>query len=283
VLLAVDGQPDGTVARRRYWRGNFLFALDPALGGPGFKRFRPVVQEGAEIRALTNDEIAQHPDYGDFARDQHLRGVEVFYDKVDAILSPAPLDPGRALLETIQALEEQVRGRVLSVKNGQEYVARGNPTIDMPKGAEIFETVGPWEDYSTPSRDLRLLIAIDVVRGFPARVARQPDRYAMPPGRSPAEVRADLDATLARELAARQVAYTRSDGSARALSLSEVVARAGALELAYNPNDCPEVRWGAPEGSDEASTCDRRAPWSQQARMRRYRSWFKERRRPPRG
>ncbi len=43
VFLAVDGQPDGTVARKRFWRGNFLFAQDPALGGPGFKRFRPVV------------------------------------------------------------------------------------------------------------------------------------------------------------------------------------------------------------------------------------------------
>ena len=43
VLLAVDGQPDGTVSRRRFWRGNFLFDLDPALGSPGFKRFRPVI------------------------------------------------------------------------------------------------------------------------------------------------------------------------------------------------------------------------------------------------
>ena len=45
VFLAVDAQPDGTVARKRFWRGNFLFAQDPALGGPGFKRFRPVVRE----------------------------------------------------------------------------------------------------------------------------------------------------------------------------------------------------------------------------------------------
>ena len=34
IILAVDGQPDGTVARKRFWRGNFLFAQDPALGGP---------------------------------------------------------------------------------------------------------------------------------------------------------------------------------------------------------------------------------------------------------
>ena len=52
----------------------------------------------------------------------------------------------------------------------------------MPDGAAIFETTGAWEDFSTPSRDLRLLIAIDVVRGFPDRVARRPERYAMPQG-----------------------------------------------------------------------------------------------------
>jgi len=34
IILAVDGQPDGTVARKRFWRGNFLFAQEPALGGP---------------------------------------------------------------------------------------------------------------------------------------------------------------------------------------------------------------------------------------------------------
>ncbi len=45
VFLAVDGQPDGTVARKRFWRGNFLFAQDPALGSPGFKRFRPIVRD----------------------------------------------------------------------------------------------------------------------------------------------------------------------------------------------------------------------------------------------
>ena len=44
VFLAVDAQPDGTVARKRFWRGNFLFADNPVLGSPGFKRFRPVVR-----------------------------------------------------------------------------------------------------------------------------------------------------------------------------------------------------------------------------------------------
>ena len=60
VFLAVDGEPDGTVARKRFWRGNFLFAHEPALGSPGFKRFRPIVREAnGSLRRLTNAEIAQ--------------------------------------------------------------------------------------------------------------------------------------------------------------------------------------------------------------------------------
>jgi hypothetical protein len=49
VFLAVDGEPDGTVARKRFWRGTFLFAHEPALGSPGFKRFRPIVREASVL------------------------------------------------------------------------------------------------------------------------------------------------------------------------------------------------------------------------------------------
>src|SRR5205814_6418364 len=75
VILAVDGQPDGTVARKRFWHGNFLYAQDPALGGPGFKRFRPIVAaKTVGLRRLTNDEIAKNPQYADFSLDQVRMG-----------------------------------------------------------------------------------------------------------------------------------------------------------------------------------------------------------------
>lgn len=283
MLLAVDGQPDGTVGRKRYWRGNFLYALDPSLGSPGFKRFRPVVVEKSTMRSLTNQEIAAHPDYGDFGMEQYEHGVEGFYDRVDDVLSPEPLDPKRALLEMIDALEEQVKVRVGSVENGRKYRQGGGKSIDMPEGSSIFETVGPWEDFSTPSRDLRLLVAIDMVTGAPARIARRLNRYAISPGQTAAEVQAMLETTLADELKKRRFEYVRSDESAFGLTIGDVVARAKAFEVAYNPNDCPEKRWGAPEGSDEASTCKMHAPWKQVARMRKMRKWFKERKRPARG
>jgi hypothetical protein len=284
VLLAVDGQPDGTVARKRFWRGNFLFAQDPALGSPGFKRFRPIVAaKNGVLRRLDNDEIAKNPQYADFSLDQSQLGIEDFYDRMDDVLSPAPLDPLRAMQEVITALEEQVKARVTSVENGRKYQVGGGGEAAMPDGASIFETTGAWEDFATPSRDLRLLIAIDVVRGFPERVARRPERYAMPEGKSVEAVKAELESMLASEGAARKFSYTRSDGSAWTLALKDVVDRVAALEMAYNLNDCVELRWGAPEGSDEASTCKRRAPEAQRGKMTEYRPWFAERRRPPRG
>jgi hypothetical protein len=278
-LLAVDAQPDGTVSRKRFWRGNFLFAIDPVLGSPGFKRFRPIVRDRASghLRRARSAELA---DYS--GTDQYGGGVEGFYDKVEDLLSPEPLDPEQALLSTLQALDEQVRARVISVENGRKFLAGSPAVADMPEGEKIFETMGAWEDFATPSRDLRLLIAIDVVLALPDSVVRRHDRFKMPSSRSVAQVGADLQQLLAGQLADRSFTYIRSDGSPWALKLKDVVDRRTALEMAYNPNDCVEARWGAAAGTDEASTCVAHAPAGQVARMVEYRAWFHERRRPPR-
>ncbi len=83
-------------------------------------------------------------------------------------------------------------------------------------------------------------------------------------------------------MAARSFTYPRTDGSPWTLTVKDVVERVRLLEMAYNPNDCVELRWGAPEQSSEASTCKRYAPRAQRAKMTEYRAWFNERRRPPR-
>jgi hypothetical protein len=281
VFLAVDAEPDGSVTRKRFWRGNFLFVQDPTLGSPGFKRFRPIMRsENGDLRRLTNGEIAKNPHYGDFSLEQSKLGVEDFYDRMDEVMSPAPLDPLRALKEAITSLQEQVNTRVTAVENGRKFQNSGKRDASMPDGPAIFATNGPWEDFSTPARDFRLLIAIDVVRGYPDRVARRPERYAMPKDKSAADVKAELRSVLASELAARKFSYTRSDGSAWTLSLKDVIDRAADLEMSYNPNDCVELRWSAPDNSDEASTCKRHAPEAQRAKMTKYRTWFRERRWP---
>ena len=133
VFLAVDGQPDGTVARKRFWRGNFLFAQDPALGSPGFKRFRPIMLENGTLRRLTNAEIAKNPQYGDFSLIDPT-GDRSLLDRMDDVMSPAPLDPLRAMTEAITALEEQVKARVTSVENGRKFQNTGRGDAEMPEG-----------------------------------------------------------------------------------------------------------------------------------------------------
>jgi hypothetical protein len=199
---------------------------------------------------------------------------------MDDVMSPAPLDPVRAMKEAITSLEEQVRTRVTAVELGRKFQNSGKGNALMPDGAKIFATSGAWEDFSTPARDFRLLIAIDVVRNFPDRVARRPERYAMPQGKSVADVKAELQDVLASELAARKFTYTRSDGSSWTLSLKDVIDRAGNFEMAYNPNDCVELRWGAAENSEEAGTCKRHAAQEQRAKMIKYRTWFRDRQWP---
>jgi hypothetical protein len=283
VLYAVDGQPDGTVGRKRFWRGNFLFAKDVALGGPGWKRFRPLTWNARTSVAtrVPDARIAKDPRYH-FSLAQAELDADGFYDAMDDVLAPTPRDPEVALLEVVTALDEQVRTRVTSVENGRKFLEKKGPPAPMPEGPQIFETQGPWEDFSTPSRDLRLLIAIDVVSGFPAKVARRTNRYAMPKGQTPETVKASLEARLAKELSSRKVQYTRTDGSPFELTLAEVVARSAAFETAYDPNDCVELRWGATAGTPEAETCVAHAPKEQRARMESVRGWFRDRKRPPR-
>jgi len=161
--------------------------------------------------------------------------------------------------------------------------AHEHPTevVPMPEGPKIFETVGPWEDYATPSRDMRLIIAMNVLGGLPDRVQRHPELFVLG-GRKPTEVRAELERLHQRRAGERTFEYHRSDASPFRLTVADALARKAGFEMGYNPNDCVEVRWAAREGSDEMQPCHRHAPEDQRNRMAQYRVWFREARRPPR-
>jgi hypothetical protein len=290
VLYAVDAQPDGSITRKRFWEGNFLWNPDPALGGSGLKAFRPVVvEDDKDVRrlvALENEAIASRPDYGDASGSQASLDRNGFYDLMDRLITPGRRDPLVAQQEAVRALSEAAKVRVTSIENGERYHAdHPGRVISMPDGAAIFETTGAWENYSTPARDLRLLIAIDVVMGFDAKVARQPEAFGVSSKEQLGALRGDLAEARTRLLSRPDLGftYTSSDGRKVQLRLADLIERARALETGYNPNDCPEVRWGAPARSAEAETCGRRAPAAQVRKMEAYRVWFRERRRPPRG
>jgi len=199
---------------------------------------------------------------------------------MEGLINPRALDPVRMQTSLVDALEESVQRRLSSVQNGEEFMkAQRYAPIGMPRGAALLLTSGPWEDYSTPSRDMRLLISIDAVVSFPSTVAAHPGRLWIRETDRDQAVRQVRDA-LETELAQRTFEYAGSKGTAWKLSLADVVERMKAMEMAYNPNDCAEIRWGAPEGSEERATCKRRASPEQQSRMQKYRKWFAERERP---
>ena len=281
LLLAVDAQPDNSVARKRFWEGTFLFANTPSAG-PGFKAFRPLVRTGGGWHQLSNGNLGAGTGLPPYATEQGGLAPDDFYARMQRLINPQGLAPEAASEATLEALVEQVRTRVDSVAKGEGFMrAHPGTVIPMPSGPAIFETIGPWEDFATPSRDMRLLIAMNVLAGLPERIRRYPDLYTLR-GMRPSEAADRIERRQAQRLNEEYVTYTRSDGSPTRLSLRDLYDRRAGLEVAYNPNDCVERRWGAAQGTADFATCRRQAPADQRVRMEEYRPWFREARRPPR-
>jgi hypothetical protein len=278
-LVAADAQPDGTVGLRRFWRGSFLFHPRTQRVGAGWKAARPVRYHAASRRFEVPDNAALRDYVLPFSLQQYQGSTDDFYRRMQRVINPLPQDAERRLETLVVALHETVQRRVQAVALGDAWVQEQQEVVDLPHGARIFLTTGPWEKYSTPARDLRLLMAIDVVTGLIGQVRRHPRRFGIAPADRAAALRR-LTERLSRELRRRTIRYVRSDGSPWVLTLDEVVSRQSALEMGYHPNDCVEIRWGAPPGSAERSTCDRRAPEKHRDRMEQYRPWFKKRTRP---
>jgi hypothetical protein len=284
LLLAVDGQPDTSIGRKRFWEGTFLFANDVKSAGPGFKAFRPVVRgDDGKLAALPNKAIggASDPAHAPFSDEQGKLSADAFYARMGKLINPQGLEAAAAYRETLDALAEQLTVRVGSVDNGEKFQKEKPTVIPMPEGAKIFEATGAWEDYATPSRDMRLLIAMNVLLGIPDRIVKHPELFKLA-GRKPEEVRQEIAKLHANLIPTKGITYVRTDGSAQKLTVADLLARRASLEIAYNPNDCVETRWGAGEGTPEAATCQRHAPPDQKAKMAEVRVWFHEARRPSR-
>jgi hypothetical protein len=283
VLLSVDAQPDGTVGIKRFWKGNFLFNTSEVVGEPGFKAFRPIVLGDGQFRQLKNKELAGKPGLIPFSLQQKGMAGELFYHTMERIINPSPLDPETALLDLIQALYEQLVVRITSVSNGEAYMTtHPGEVIPMPGSpAGLFQAGGQWEDFSTPNRDLRLLIAMDAVLDFPDKILRSPEDFRMSKLSSPEQVKKKLEELLFSKTAELSITYVRTNGTKQVLTMAEILKRKEAFEMGYNPNDGIEIRWGAPENSDERSTCHRHVPVNQLEKMRSVRTWFRKRLHPP--
>lgn len=271
MLLAVDAQPDNSITRKRFWEGTFLFA-NSLSAVPGFKAFRPI----ANSRSLfTNAELPG------FSAEQENLTANDFYARLEKLINPNGLDAKQAYEATLNALVEQVEARVQSVENGEQYFRKGGHPIEMPKGAAIFETVGAWEDYATPSRDMRLLIAIDVLLNFPEKMLRYPALFNLT-AQTATQLKTQIMQLHEKLTTQKRIHYVSSHGKVQELSIADILARKAAFEMSYNPNDCVELRWGAKEGTEEYAGCTRHAPQAQVKQMLAVRDWFRDMKRPVR-
>jgi hypothetical protein len=283
LLLSVDAQPDGTVGIKRFWKGNFLFNTSGVVGEPGFKAFRPISVNKGVPHLMQNKELTAAAGFVPFSLQQRKMKTDVFYHTMERLINPKPLDPETALLGLIQALHEQLLVRVTSVANGETYFKlHPDAVIPMPSSAAgIFQAGGQWEDFSTPNRDLRLLIAMDALLDFPDLVDHLPQDFNISGLVSSGQVKKKLQSILDQKVSELSINYTRTDGSLQKLTVGEILKRRNGFEMAYNPNDGVEIRWGAPENSDERARCRRYAPSNQLEKMRSARMWFSKRLHPP--
>jgi len=232
---------------------------------------------------IHNKVLTESEGFIPYSLQQRKMKSEAFYHIMERLINPKPLDPKAALLDLIEALHEQLLVRVTSVENGEAYLkAHPGTIIPMPSSAVgIFQAGGQWEDFSTPNRDLRLLIAMDAIMDFPETVVHSPEDYDISRLTTSEQVNKKLKSILEEKISELSINYTRSNGSTQKLTLAEILKRRDAFEIAYNPNDGAEIRWGAPENSEERATCRRHVPPNQLETMRSVRQWFHKRLHPP--
>jgi hypothetical protein len=270
VLLAVDAQPGGFVTLKRFWPGYFVFAPSGSHAGAGFKAFRPVRRGEGWAVLPTNAELELAPVGAPLSYEQTSLNSAEFHDRMQALLAPIPRDPVVVYREHLETIHRMFQSRAaVTDRASQWFAAHPQEVIAMPRGSGVFATIGPWEDFSTICRDLRLFVAVNIVRDFPALVQRSPEQFRArgAPGESLTAVHA-----LQRELAgSMEVRYVGSDGETRRRTVADLVGDPDFLSHGYNPNDCPERRWG------EASTaaCSRQAPPEQRRREHEYLPWFR--------
>ena len=173
-------------------------------------------EDAKVVQSLDNRSISRSKAYGDIELKPPGWSSEEFYDHMDALVNPGTRNALVVQRELVDALAEAVRVRVTSVENGEKYVAQNaDEVIEMPQGHSVFETVGAWENYSTPARDLRLLIAMDTVTGFRNKVARRPQAFGVSEGPTLKALLDQLDKQLAKLMSDDRytITYKRSDGT----------------------------------------------------------------------
>jgi hypothetical protein len=286
----IDAHPGSDLTRGVYGKAHKRYL--PDVGG-GFKRWRPQklvdatrrpdgAHEGGRIVLAADKDLEDWSDeqfYGtdpkrpdDWEKGRFVYEGEVldYYQFVRRRLAKGKFryDPEEETRSMVRTLCEDLKYRVHAVDAAIDAgVHRRSQPARLPEN--IYGTSGDWEVYSTPSRDARLRTAFkelrdEVVRFLELAAAKSPHLSY-----TGDDIRRDLQRAHLSEASACTVAYTRSDGTEKRLSFTDITRRLPLLS--FDPYHCPERRWGAHE-AEELATCpdgrDKTAWYEAEQRLR---------------
>jgi hypothetical protein len=269
----MDSHPDNSLTRGLY--GRAFHRQAPSVGG-GFKRWRPLKLVAATRQSdgsYTGGRIDLAPDrqLSDWSDEQYfgtetprpkdwrearftINGQEKdYYHFVRLRLAPAgfrydPVEETRVMVRNLCRDIHYRREAVdFALKAGMH---RRTPPARLPYN--IYGTDGPWEIYSTPSRDARLKTGFKELRDEVARFLELTAEGSDEVAYAGTDLRRDLREVYEAETAACTLTYTRSNGTPVTLTFRDVAARL--FDLSFDPYQCVERRWGATT-AEELATC----------------------------
>ena len=259
-VFLIDGHPDGSLTWKRFGEA---FELGPRFLYGGFKNWRRQVWDGTQITRVTNHDLTDFDDQMQWNRQLWVQGVPreqwlrppedgprdaiapgMYHLWVRRVLTSPNVvrDPVRDFREQIRGLCRDVLDRADAVNTALaiRIHQRSHPDA-LPYN--IYGTNGDWELYSTPSRDARLKASV-----------REINEGILPiPADSP--LRAQLRAAWEEERVRPECSYTYANSAGATMSLTIDTVLDRLFSISFDPYHCPELRWGAPAGSPELSTC----------------------------
>jgi hypothetical protein len=243
----IDAHPDQSITRTLF--GPKLSWKTFSHTG-GFIYYRPVVISHGKVMFQNDQSKLPH-----LSTMQHRMGKD-YHIKTKLLLSQQLLDPEKDLAQyIIQDTFLELQNRVAAVERGWK-IAKDNPIKTPPN---IYYDAGPWEDFSTPGRDIRLrksfLHIPERIKNYLSLAQKSPELLTAT-SRNPEELLEKLIKTQDRLFKTLTIEYPNSDGMMISLTLKDMEKRL--FLLSFNPNHPPELRWGAT--GKELSTASRYYP-----------------------
>ena len=206
------------------------------------------------VREITHN---QHIDMGKFR-------VESFHDfirmRMKTVDSVAPL----LFMENYaDELLDAYASREQFVQDAWQNVRAHGPIVypEEKRDENIFQALGRWETWSSPSSDVdrrnKYFYLADWLE-YVIRLYGVVPEFVDMTGLEQYNIQNQSDLAKAmiaeknRIFAARNMVYTNSKGDKIPLTLLDIEKRL--YDLSFDPNHPPELRWGAPEGSEERAS-----------------------------